>query len=218
LRTPLHGILGFADSIITGADALKPEETAELGSRIKASAARLHRVIENFLIYAQIEVMASDEKAVKLLRQERLTDAGTLIGLLAKKKAREYDRSQDLQLDVHDGEVGISQEYLTRVFDELVDNAFKFSEAATPVVVSVQSSSDGFSVTISDSGRGMTAEELKRIGAYMQFNRRLHEQQGAGLGLTIARRLVEIHGGQVRIQSDSGAGTKVVLMLPAPVL
>ena len=218
LRTPLHGILGFADSIITGADALKPEEIAELGTRIKGSATRLHRIIENFLIYAQIEVIASDEKVVRLLRRERLTEAGTLIGLVAKKKAREYDRSQDLQLDVHDGDVGISQDYLTRVIDELVDNAFKFSGGGTPVMVSANASSGGFLITVADSGRGMTAEEVLRIGALMQFNRRLHEQRGTGLGFAIAKRLVEIHGGEVKIESNLGAGTKVLLVLPAPVL
>ncbi|HLA69592.1 MAG TPA: response regulator [Bacteroidota bacterium] len=214
LRTPLHGILGFADSIISGADTLKPVETAELGNRIKASAARLHRVIENFLIYAQIELIASDEKALKVLRQDKLADAGTLIGLLAKKKGREYERPQDLHLDTDEGEVGISQEYLARVIDELVDNAFKFSEHGTPVMVTANSSSTGFLITVADSGRGMTAEEVLRIGAFTQFNRRLHEQQGTGLGLAIAKRLVEIHGGSVMIESEPGVGTRVLLVLP----
>ena len=176
---------------------------------------RPYLVIENFLFYARIEVIASDEKAVKLLRQDRVTEAGTLIGLLAKKKAREYNRGQDLQLDVRDEDAGISQEYLTRVIDELVDNAFKFSEAGTPVVVSVHSSSDGLSVTIRDSGRGMTLKEVARIGASMQFNRRMFEQQGTGLGLTIAQRLVKIHGGTMRIESKQGIGTTVTLNLPS---
>jgi len=117
-------------------------------------------------------------------------------------------------LDVHDGDAGISQEYLTRVIDELVDNAFKFSKAGTQVVVSVHSSSDGLSVTIRDSGRGMTLEEVARIGAYMQFNRRLHEQQGTGLGLATAKRLIEIFGGRMELDNSSGQGLTVHIYLP----
>lgn len=214
LRTPLTGILGFADLLIEGADELKPGETAEMGTHIKASAARLHRVIENFLIYAQIEVIASDEGRVKLLRQQRLAKAGTLIGLLARKKAREYDRIHDLRVDVHDGEAGISQEYLTRIIDELADNAFKFSAAGTKVSVTSIVDKNEFVLTIADRGRGMTQEQIASLGAYLQFDRKFHEQQGTGLGLTIAKRLTEIFGGRMELDNRSEQGLTVHIYLP----
>jgi signal transduction histidine kinase len=60
----------------------------------------------------------------------------------------------------------------------------------------------------------MSAEDIAHIGAFMQFGRRNLEQQGLGLGLTIARRLAGLYGGEVQVQSDEGQGTRVVVRLP----
>jgi signal transduction histidine kinase len=69
-------------------------------------------------------------------------------------------------------------------------------------------------LTVSDHGRGFSTEHITRVGAYMQFDRTMHEQQGLGLGLTIARRLTELHGGTLTIQSEKGHGTTMVVKLP----
>jgi len=63
-------------------------------------------------------------------------------------------------------------------------------------------------------GRGFSTEHITKVGAYMQFDRKLHEQQGLGLGLTIVRRLTELHGGTLTIQKGSGGGTLVTIKLP----
>jgi len=60
----------------------------------------------------------------------------------------------------------------------------------------------------------MTSEEINRIGAFMQFGRRNLEQQGLGLGLTIARRLAALYGGEVKVESEPGQGTRVIVKLP----
>jgi signal transduction histidine kinase len=67
---------------------------------------------------------------------------------------------------------------------------------------------------IIDKGRGMTAEQIRNIGAYVQFDRTVYEQQGSGLGLTVAKHLCEMHGGLLSIQSDHGHGTTVTVRLP----
>ncbi|NJL92337.1 MAG: ATP-binding protein [Anaerolineae bacterium] len=69
-------------------------------------------------------------------------------------------------------------------------------------------------VQIMDVGRGMKPEEIQRIGAYMQFERRIHEQQGAGLGLELARRLTQLFQGHFRIESEPGVGTLVEVRIP----
>ena len=69
-------------------------------------------------------------------------------------------------------------------------------------------------LTIADRGRGFSTEHITRIGAYMQFDRKMQEQQGQGLGLSIAKRLTELHGGTLSIHSDGAAGTSVTLKLP----
>jgi len=86
--------------------------------------------------------------------------------------------------------------------DELLDNAFKFYYLNNPVQVVTKLHGDDFlTLYVVDRGRGMTSDQVNRLGAYMQFERNLYEQQGCGLGLIIAKRLAEIHGGGLTIES-----------------
>jgi signal transduction histidine kinase len=69
-------------------------------------------------------------------------------------------------------------------------------------------------LSVTDQGRGFSTEDITKIGAYMQFDRKLQEQQGLGLGLVIAKRLTELHGGTLSIQSERGNSTTVTVKLP----
>ena len=69
-------------------------------------------------------------------------------------------------------------------------------------------------MTVSDQGRGFSTEQITRVGAYMQFDRKMQEQQGLGLGLAIAKRLVELHGGTLSIVSEPSTGTVVTAKFP----
>ncbi len=100
--------------------------------------------------------------------------------------------------------------------DELVQNAFKFSSRGSPVRVEFADLPASVVLTVTDRGRGFSTEHITKVGAYMQFDRKLQEQQGQGLGLTIAKRLTELHGGTLSIQTDKVAGTMVAVKLPKP--
>jgi signal transduction histidine kinase len=69
-------------------------------------------------------------------------------------------------------------------------------------------------LSVGDQGSGFSTEQIARIGAYMQFDRRMHEQQGLGLGLTIAKRLVALHGGTLSIESTKDHGATIIAKLP----
>ena len=99
------------------------------------------------------------------------------------------------------------KEYLTKLVYELVDNAFKFSKAAKPVKVTSRVEAGKYVLSISDQGRGMASENIDRIDAYVQFERATHEQQGAGLGLALAQRLVALYRGTLQVESTPGVGT-----------
>ena len=121
-------------------------------------------------------------------------------------------------LEVADVPVPISEDYFAKIVDELVHNAFKFSQVDTKVVVTLADSPNGVTLTVTDQGRGFSTEHITKVGAYMQFDRKMQEQQGQGLGLTIAKRLTELHGGTLAIQSQRGGGiTNVVVRLPKSV-
>lgn len=214
LRTPLNGILAYGEILTAEAATLPPEEVAEMGQVIYDSGKRLERLIENFLIYAQIEMLGSDPQKVNALRAKRTEFPAKLIERHARGQAQSAGRPADVVLDLADVPVPISEEYLAKIVDELVQNAFKFSPKGTPVRVVLAELPEDITLTITDQGRGFSTEHLTRIGAYMQFDRKMHEQQGLGLGLVISKRLTELHGGTLAVQSQAGAATSVTIKLP----
>ncbi|MFN8447426.1 MAG: ATP-binding protein [Anaerolineae bacterium] len=110
--------------------------------------------------------------------------------------------------------VGIGEDYLRKIIEEMVDNGFKFSTAGTPVCVTASVEDGYYVISVTNEGRGMTSEQIAQVGAYMQFERRIHEQQGAGLGLIICKRLSELHGGGINIESVPGYKTTTTVRLP----
>jgi signal transduction histidine kinase len=215
LRTPLNGMLAYGDLLRTQADSLQPADLVEAGEVISESGHRLERLIENFLIYTQTELIGSDGQRLAALQGVPCEDAAVVVEEHARRQAERFARPGDLDLELKDVRLPMSREYLAKVVDELVQNAFKFSQPDTPISVSLAAFDGLAQLTVSDMGRGMTAEEIAHIGAFMQFGRKQHEQQGLGLGLTIARRLAGLYGGEVEVQSEAGQGTRVVLRLPA---
>lgn len=214
LRTPLTSILGLAEIIGDEGSGLPATEVARFGRLIHRSGQRLQRLLENFLIFAQIEVVASDSRRAASLQKTQLSNSAEMIKVVSRNKADLFRRSADLTLELSDSPVAISSAYLTKICDELLDNAFKFSQAGTQVAVSTMAAKDDFVLSISDHGRGMSHQQLVNVGAYVQFERKFYEQQGAGLGLTIAKRLAEIHGGRMEFVPTPGGGLTVSIHLP----
>jgi signal transduction histidine kinase len=214
MRTPLNGILSNAEMLATSAATLKPSEIAEMGQEIYKSSQRLERLIENFLIYAQLELIAADPKNVNALRIGRTEHPAPLLKKIAETHAAHSSRPNDLAVEAADMPVPMSENYFSKVANELVHNAFKFSAAGSPVRVTLAGTFNGIQLSISDQGRGFSTEQIRRIGAYTQFDRKIQDQQGLGLGLAIAKRLVELHGGTLSIEGEKSAGTTVIAKLP----
>jgi two-component system sensor histidine kinase/response regulator len=215
LRTPLNGILGFGELLAASADTLQPAEIVEMGQMICQSGKRLERLIENFLIYGQIQLLALDPQKTDSLKAATTANPARVIEAHARSQAKDAFRDSDIALALESTPLSISEEYLGKIADELIQNAFKFSPKGTPVRVTLTKAPGSASLAVNDRGRGFSTEHITRVGAYMQFERNRHEQQGQGLGLSIARGLTELHGGSLTIQSDSGAGTTVTAKLPA---
>ena len=98
--------------------------------------------------------------------------------------------------------------------DELAQNAFKFSDPGTPVRLTLAEAFNAITLSISDQGRGFSTEQITRVGAYMQFDRKMQEQQGLGLGLAITKRLVALHGGTLSIVSEPNTGAVIAAKFP----
>lgn len=214
LRTPLNGILAYGEILASDPSSVSPEEIADMGQTICQSGRALERLIETFLGYTQLEMVAADKNRIAAQRGKRTPNPGTLIEKEAARRAEETKRAADLKLQLAPATVPISEDYFTRLVGELTHNAFKFSQAGTPVTVGLAATPDTVVFTVADQGRGFEPDQIAKVGAFMQFDRKTHEQQGLGLGLTIARRIAELHGGVLTIQSEKGVGTTVTVKLP----
>ncbi len=214
LRTPLNTIIGFSDLLITDSWTVNPEMVVDWSRHINEAAQRLYRLVENYVAYARVETMVrSHEYAVN---PQSCADMPRLwLEVQIMQIAHAYQRDADLYLGISDvPHLRINEDDLRKIVSELVDNAFKFSTRGQAVSVNSSLENGLYTLSIEDRGRGMKPDQLASIGAYMQFERWLYEQQGIGLGLTIARRLVEVYQGQFEMHSAYGEGTVVRVALP----
>ena len=109
----------------------------------------------------------------------------------------------------------IGENRLKKLVEELADNAFKYSLEGTTVRLNSLNIGDSYIFYVLDNGRGILPEQAEKMGAYVQFERRIYEQQGSGLGFIIAKRLTELHGGKIAIDSIPGRQTLMKVTLPA---
>lgn len=214
LRTPLTHILGFSDMMRQDAALLSPDDVEGMADTVFRAGKRLERLFENYLVYAQIEIISGDAIELEALRNHIIKDAAAVVASVAKQVAENAKRSSDLVLDLGSAAVCISDESLTKIIQELIDNACKFSNAGSRIVVKSANHDHQYVIGIRDYGRGMSEEQLMQVGPYMQFDRTLHEQQGLGLGFAIAKKLVELHHGSFDVKSAPDKGTLVRISFP----
>jgi signal transduction histidine kinase len=213
LGTPLNTILGFS-ALIAEAGELDPKETREYAGYIHAAGERLRDLTEKFLLYAQLEIISTDAAQVRGLAEKPPSPTMDTVRTSAEKAARQLKREKDLRLETVEFEHRVGAAHLERMISELVSNACNFSEPGSAINVSSGMNNGGFEVRVSDHGKGFTDDQLRRVSANVQFDRRLQEQQGVGLGLAITRKLAELYGGVLRIQSAPERETSVSVELP----
>ena len=214
MRTPLNGIISNAELLATAAGSLDAKTIAEMSQEICTSGQRLERLIENFLIYAQLEIVASDPQSINALRSAKSSRPAELVRTSSVAQAEIAGRLNDLILDLTDAPLPMAEDYFKKIAVELVQNAVKFSEAGSAVRVRLTANAAEVVLSVQDEGRGFSTEQISRIGAYIQFERKMQDEQGFGLGLAIAKKLVELHGGELIIESNPGTGSKVTVKLP----
>lgn len=221
LRTPLTGILGYTAMLLEDFEGFKRDQVLNMLQSVERAGLRLHRMIENYLLYAQLEVLQSDHERSLLLRQIVLNEPHEIIQHTTINHINSQNLYQpEVEFDLTPASVQIAPDDLTKIIKELVDNGMKFAFPNTPLKIhshvesDLESESKHYQIRITNQGKGMTREQIKSVGAYMQFDRRIQEQQGAGLGLVIVKRLAQLYGGQMQIVSVPQQETSVIIQLP----
>lgn len=208
-RTALHGILGFGRLIEQEGSTLRPEELRTMAGCIVSSGERLERTVQNFLLCSRLASTPQNQVV-----SGTVADPATALSTSLRTKAAREKRVDDLTVSLAPAGLPIPESDLEKIVNEIVDNAFKFSKLTTPISVTGRTVDDKYQFAVTDQGRGMTREQIDSIDAYRQFDRGRYEQQGCGLGLYIARRLTELYGGKLLVESGIGKGTTVRIELP----
>jgi two-component system sensor histidine kinase/response regulator len=210
-RTVLNEVIGSAKYLKATSHSVTPDEIIELSNDIISSSNRLLKITENFLVYVRIESFFNNPTKKKQIRLLNTEEASAMVVDITQTKAMHYERQDDLIIEntVPHKAIEISTESFYKVIDELIDNAFRFSEPGRRIHIKTWAENSKFFINIKDSGRGMKKEQISSIAALAQFERTIYEQQGVGLGLIISKRLVELHDGDFNIESEEGIGTSI---------
>lgn len=221
LLTPLTGILGVASLMEDERVTFNPHQIREIAEILTFSAERLKRLIQNYLLFVELEAILRDPEAHRKRKKNLMLHQGnapvdikSIVFTAATGIARNVNREVDLTLHHVEASFPIVSDDLKKMTEELADNAFRYSATGTPVTIDGVIKDNRYILTIVDRGRGMTAEQIDNIGAFIQFNREEFEQQGSGLGLSIVKRLAALYDGELKIESRTDNDTTVTLSLP----
>ncbi len=215
LDAPLNNVLGTAGRLIDRAAELTPQDIEAASLTILDAARHLHRKTENYLLFAQLEILRFDPARVILLRKNTLQAPGAVIENVARQIAAQQGREADLSLETHDTPVQVTQDNLRKIVEELLDNALSFSPPGMPVRVYTRAEADGYVLYVEDRGPGIPAEVIERLRTPVGFRARLASlRQHPGLGLVVVQYLVDAHGGYLAIESSPGGGTRIRVTLP----
>jgi len=213
LRTPLNAIIGFSDMMAFGlAGEFAEPRQAEYTRIIRDSGRHLLSVVNAILDISRIESRAYSIKCDPF----RFADAASACHEMLIMQARE--KSIELRNDVapSTGEINGDRRAVQQILINLMSNAIKFTPNGGTVHLSAKRSGPNLVFEISDTGIGIDQDDLDRLGRpFVQLrNDYAREQDGVGLGLSIAKGLVALHDGAMTISSAPGAGTTVTVKLP----
>lgn len=210
LRTPLNTIIGFSEMLMVESPNLKPDLIADWANHINTAAHRLYRLVENYLFYARLEVARTGNETSIDIDGAKMANPQPMIEMHIFQKGEQYHRHDDIETKLVDADtLKIMDVHFTKVIEELLDNALKFSDEGSKIIIESFIVDKYYVLKVTDHGHGMKQEDIESIGAYMQFQRWFFEQQGMGLGLVIVRSLLNLYHGELSLQSKENEGTSV---------
>ncbi len=214
LRTPLNAILGYSELMADGAYGEPSEKMLGVLKRLESNGKHLLGLINDVLDLSKIEagqlVLELSDYSVQDIAQ---TVRSTLEPLAADKKlAFKVEMAAELPPGHGDGR------RLTQVLINLVGNAIKFTDAGE-VAIKAEANNGSFHVSVRDTGPGISAADQARLFQEFQQadNAITRKKGGTGLGLAISKRIIEMHGGKIWVESQVGKGSTFSFTLPVVV-
>jgi signal transduction histidine kinase len=211
LRTPLNAVLGYTEMLLDGVYGDVTGEAHEILEYIQANGQHLLALINDVLDLSKIEAgqltLALDDYAIQSVVEAVVSAAQPL----ARAKGLELQASVAEDLPLGRGD----ERRLTQVLLNLVGNAIKFTDAGS-VAITAAAVEDMLELAVTDTGPGIALADQERIfDAFQQVdNSSTREKGGTGLGLAISRRIVQMHGGTISVESAQGQGSTFRVRIP----
>ncbi|MDB4884237.1 MAG: histidine kinase [Gemmatimonadetes bacterium] len=207
LRNPLHLMAATTEMLEDG--NLPTERRGELAAIALRASSQMNHLIADLLNYAQIQAGRLSLAFEDVALGELIQQGAESFTPLAKERGIQFSiHVDDPNLRVHADSARVQQ-----VLGNLLGNAFKFTKAGDQVVVSARAEGSHALVAVSDTGIGIAADHIPHL--FEQFwQQRAGDRQGIGLGLGIAKGIVESHGGEMRVASTPGRGSTFAFTLP----
>jgi signal transduction histidine kinase len=213
LKTPLASISLAASSIRHPQVIESPEEIKRFASIISEEERKMHRHIEQVLELAQIDRGEFELNIQSCDLYEILERSFATVRLSLEHAGGQLEWSRER---MH-APLKADEFHLANVFTNILDNSIKYRGEALKIKVRIRVLSEAYEIEIEDNGIGMRAHEIRQ--AFDQFYRaetgNVHTRKGFGLGLSYVRRIVELHGGEVNIESEYQRGTVLRVRIPS---
>ncbi len=212
LRSPLNSIIGFSELMMSQHTTLRPESIQEFTQNIHTSGKHLQQIIDDILDLSKIEAGKLDLHIASYPVSYFKESVSRVLAGAAREKSVVLEFGFSPEFD----EIVVDQTRFKQILINLVSNAIKFSRPNGKVLVTSSRVGNDIQFEVKDEGFGIKPEELQLL--FKPFRQaasgREMNHQGIGLGLAITKRLVELHGGTIWIESEWGKGTSVFFKIP----
>lgn len=217
LRTPVTAISMVQQLISQRLDQLDPVELKELSEILDSGSTRLRHVVEQMVLMTQLEMGAISAETVQ--KSSAVSDISSLITAaisLAREFAHRHKTSLvNLELPEKPLEILAHVQALRHALAEIIANALDFSPQNAEIQVFIRQFETKAQIIVVDQGQGLTTNRLRiALRPFEQVGREQTEQQGMGLGLPLALKIVETHGGKLDFVATASGGTKISIELP----
>ncbi|MDE6763511.1 MAG: HAMP domain-containing histidine kinase [Oscillospiraceae bacterium] len=205
-NTPITSLKGYAK--LLKSDRLSPEQRAEYADIIIAESDRLSRLSADMLKLSELENRGISPERKRFSLDEQIRSAVILL------QQSWEDKSLDLDIDLEEVSFAGDESLLYQLWVNLISNAVRYTEKGGTVAISLTENGRTVTVSVRDSGRGMTPEEADNVFRRFYKADKSRSSEGTGLGLAIAKKIAELHCGNITASGETGKGSTFTVTLP----
>jgi len=211
LKSPFNGLLGFCDVLTEDFDFLSKEEIRLYINHIQTGTKNVYALIENLLDWSRLQTGKVKFKPEVLGVTEEVSNIFTLLSGNAFRKNINFE--QNIPANIR---VLADHTMFHSILQNLISNALKFTNPGGLIFVSAQEMPDFIVISISDSGIGISKENIEKLFCADKHYSTMgtNNEQGTGLGLVLCKELIEKNGGEIWVESEIGKGSRFIFTLP----